>query len=649
MTSNLLALISYLTRSLPAATVVLALSAPLAAAPQVYADSAAACNGLTPCYSTITEAVTNAGPAPASVGIFPGTYAESIDLSTMGSAIGGLPGDITLQALDGAGQPIAGGVIIDPDASGGPGSGAGLSTGGSGPFAGDIILRGLTVTSPDVTAVSLILDGDLLIEDFHFETAAELGLGAVVDGDFAVVRGIVDLNGTGGMLVSASGQGTINDVNAIRNQGPGIVAVTEQFLVLDSLDSEFNETGLQVASCTTVDIANTVFRGNSVDGGMIQMGQPACLFMGLSNEVPSAEALINRRGSLVEENGSLAGAGTFITANNLTTFGNGNVGVSFVGEGAEVTLVDVNAYNNQSIGIAVDASEGVVELDGIDVAGNRTGIFVRSDSVDALSVVANASLLMPSNPPVDGSGLVVASRHAMLNDIQADDNPAAGLLLVQVMPGEPLAVELVDSQFADNNVGVVAAADVPIDFHADTVFLEGHASAGMDLSNLGTAVLAGLEVTGNGFGLLLDVDQSLRLETSSLELNGTGVALSVSSGAQTGIYCSDFAGNGDGLELVQGDTVDARNNFWGDTSGPTHPGNAGGNGDPVIDAANGGTGNVEYLPFLTGMATQDDCLTGIPEAIGVTALNGHGKGLLIVLFGLLGLIALPRLPGSPST
>ena len=91
------------------------------------------------------------------------------------------------------------------------------------------------------------------------------------------------------------------------------------------------------------------------------------------------------------------------------------------------------------------------------------------------------------------------------------------------------------------------------------------------------------------------------------------------------------------------------NNFWGDTSGPTHPGNAGGNGDPVIDAANGGTGNVEYLPFLTGMATQDDCLTGIPEAIGVTALNGHGKGLLIVLFGLLGLIALPRLPGSPST
>ena len=102
---------------------------------------------------------------------------------------------------------------------------------------------------------------------------------------------------------------------------------------------------------------------------------------------------------------------------------------------------------------------------------------------------------------------------------------------------------------------LVAAADVPIDFHADTVFLEGHASAGMDLSNLGTAVLAGLEITGNGFGLLLDVDQSLRLETSSLELNGTGVALSVSSGAQTGIYCSDFAGNGDGLELVQGDTV----------------------------------------------------------------------------------------------
>ena len=312
MTSNLLALISlphpeFTGRNRRACPVRPAGGPPLRSTP-IRRRPATASHRAIP---RITEAVTNAGPAPASVGIFfPARMPSRLICRPWARPSGDCPGISPSRPLTARASRSLGGVTIDPDASGGPGSGAGLSTGGSGPFAGDITLRGLTVTSPDVTAVSLILDGDLSIEDFHFETAAELGLGAVVDGDFAVVRGIVDLNGTGGMLVSASGQGTINDVNAIRNQGPGIVAVTEHFLVLDGLDSEFNETGLQVASCTTVDIANTVFRGNSVDGGMVQMGQPACLFMGLSNGVPSAEALINRRGSLAEENGNLAGAGT---------------------------------------------------------------------------------------------------------------------------------------------------------------------------------------------------------------------------------------------------------------------------------------------------------------------------------------------------
>jgi len=38
---------------------------------------------------------------------------------------------------------------------------------------------------------------------------------------------------------------------------------------------------------------------------------------------------------------------------------------------------------------------------------------------------------------------------------------------------------------------------------------------------------------------------------------------------------------------------DARNNYWGSSTGPTHASNPGGTGDAITD-------HVSYAPFLTG-------------------------------------------------
>lgn len=222
----------------------------------------------------------------------------------------------------------------------------------------------------------------------------------------------------------------------------------------------------------------------------------------------------------------------------------------------------------------------------------------------------------------------------MLDDIQADNNPEVGLLLLQPMPGEPVSVNLIGSQFAGNDTGVVTLADVPIDFRADTVFVEGHATAGMNLANLGTGELAGVEAVGNAIGLLVDVEHMLRVGTSSLQGNYTGVALAVAPGAQASISCSNFIDNGEGLELGQGNAVDARNNFWGDASGPAHPGNPGGTGNPIVDSSNGGSGSVDYLPYLADPATDGDCLSSIPTPIGVPTMGPTSRGLLIALLGL---------------
>lgn len=53
--------------------------------------------------------------------------------------------------------------------------------------------------------------------------------------------------------------------------------------------------------------------------------------------------------------------------------------------------------------------------------------------------------------------------------------------------------------------------------------------------------------------------------------------------------------------LVSGVTVDAKNNWWGNASGPTHAGNPGGTGDKVSD-------NVNYTPWL-GVAAKTQTVT----------------------------------------
>ena len=49
------------------------------AASFVFVDGAGMCAGHSPCFTTIQAGVNNASPSPATVSVFPGTYAESVD------------------------------------------------------------------------------------------------------------------------------------------------------------------------------------------------------------------------------------------------------------------------------------------------------------------------------------------------------------------------------------------------------------------------------------------------------------------------------------------------------------------------------------------------------------------------------------------
>ncbi len=124
-------------------------TAPAAAAR--YVDLNGSCNSLTPCYTTISAGVA-AATGGDTIYVFPGTYAESVDLDTMS-----LPGNISLVTVDGSGTPTPGTATIDPGAAGGPGTGAAIT---SWDFYDNVTVDGFNVTSPDDDGIDIVTYGD---------------------------------------------------------------------------------------------------------------------------------------------------------------------------------------------------------------------------------------------------------------------------------------------------------------------------------------------------------------------------------------------------------------------------------------------------------------------------------------------------------
>jgi hypothetical protein len=148
------------------------------------------------------------------------------------------------------------------------------------------------------------------------------------------------------------------------------------------------------------------------------------------------------------------------------------------------------------------------------------------------------------------------------------------------------------------------------------------------------------------------VPQRITIVTSRAQGNAGGsMQLALRPGSTMRVSCSDFVDDGpDGLTLLTDQTVDARSNFWGDASGPTHPGNPGGAGDAIRDSAGGFAGTVLYDPFLAAPASPADC--PVQGALEIPALDPAGLFLLAVLLAAGALAVLrrrsPACPCPPS-
>jgi hypothetical protein len=272
------------------------------------------------------------------------------------------------------------------------------------------------------------------------------------------------------------------------------------------------------------------------------------------------------------------------------------------------------------------------------------GLIVIAEQADLTRVIASQSRIMPTNPPAQGSGLIISANNAVIDDLQADDNPEAGLLLGEPQGGGTASYQLLDTQFDGNARGIQIETAAPVNLVATNTTVTNNTETGLLLPNLATGIFDQLSVSGSPVGLAPTVLGQLAVETSSITGNDTGAQVVVEPGAQARIVCSDLTGNTTaGVALAQGDALNARANHWGDASGPTHPGNPAGTGDEVLDAANGAAGTVNYADFLAQPATAGDCARGIAQPLPVPTLDAPARSLMLLIMLAIGLLALSGL------
>lgn len=535
----------------------------------VHADPTGLCNGMVPCFTSVSAAVANAGPPPARVLIFPGTYAESLDLNTMGSALATALGDLVLLSVDASGQP-APGAVIDPAAPGGPGAGPAVHALA---FPGALTLNGLVLRSPDDHALELPL-GTAPVLLLHLDARSMAGGSGIVvlqapasEAEVNLVDIVVDGSERNGVVVEAVHVVAVN-ITA-RNNGADGIRLGAREVAAERLTAEGNiEDGVNiglVGASATYDLSDVTVRGNNA-GLVVLAVDPTISSVGSIDGVAAAGNF---------------GPGIVVSADALTATG---LDATQNEAGMLLLLQDqllasaLSAIGNTGVGIAAGAA--IVRIADAVATENRFGIAADGDVV----VLENCSAA--NNGGVSG-GLSEGAGFAV----------RAGLL------------EARNTTSTGNESG----------WRLDD-------SASLTASLLGERAALGWRGIPVGPQHLSIVRS--RIETS----HAASIEVRLFAGGRLTVACSDLVANGPGgLSLATNNAVDARSNFWGNAGGPLHPGNPGGSGDAITDGTNGGAGTIAFDPFLSASATDDDCPVLESPTVEVPAISGPALVVLALL------------------
>ena len=350
---------------------------PAAAATPVYADGAGTCNSLTPCFTTIQEAVNNAGPAPAEVNVFPGTYNESVSVDDMGIAIAGAPGTITLRTVNASGAPAPGTATVIGTTS------EAFQT-PLGNYPGNVTIDGFVVAASLGDAISVEVDGDVTIAN------------VTADGSIATSGHGIDVFSSSGITVTnSSAHDQVAD--GFRMDTGGSVAIT------NSTANDNGDNGFQVDATGSITVTGSTANGNDDEGFDLNASGDLTVSNSVANGTVDDDGLEGDGANTTitnftannnfDEGIEVAASGNLLV-DRVTTIGNGDDGIDVeavfteVSSVANVTVRNSNTQNNGADGIEFlefgDVLTGAGLVDGNIICGNGSGIELNTDvTIDA--------------------------------------------------------------------------------------------------------------------------------------------------------------------------------------------------------------------------------------------------------------------------
>lgn len=191
--------------------------------------------------------------------------------------------------------------------------------------------------------------------------------------------------------------------------------------------------------------------------------------------------------------------------------------------------------------------------------------------------------------------------------------------------------------------------------HTNSSFLVVVASSNLDVTNnelvggtperivfccIGTSTISGnvsIGSTGNAASRLFGADSNITIEHNTLRNGMRGILVSdlIGGSPNTNVdaHFNCIQGNSlAGLQVGSGGylgTLDAEKNWWGSSSGPTHPSNPGGTGDAVIDP----DGVVDFAPWLLSPTGTGPSCPSPPPPPPPPAFKATGGGQINVTGG----------------
>jgi hypothetical protein len=283
------------------------------------------------------------------------------------------------------------------------------------------------------------------------------------------------------------------------------------------------------------------------------------------------------------------------------TIVNGNAGTTSFWVNADdvvldgFTVRDQTNVNQFGAGVWLDPSSAGTEFRNNIVTINVVGLFL-SNNDGSNQTVIEQNVFRQNNTPgaASGNGIYLdeytaggAVDNVLITNNEFDGNNNAGINFASSNPALPTTnVTISDNAFTGNGVGVGMSHTTNSVITQNT--FDGQTSSQIDFrgGNNGVSVAENFIENGGNRGIRVrgvagSPNQNLTINNNSIDGNANS-GLVIEAGGYTG-------------------TLNAENNWWGATTGPTGASNPGGTGDALIDS----NFQVDISPFLaSGTDTQ---------------------------------------------